>query len=34
MLEKHNVGKPEKKKWYEVEVKDEVEELKVKGINC
>ena len=34
LLEKRNVGKPEKKKWYEVEVKDDIEELKVKGINC
>lgn len=34
LLEKRRVGKPEKKKWYEVEDKETVEELKVKGINC
>lgn len=33
-LEKKHVGKEEKKKWYEVDDKDELEELKVKGINC
>ena len=33
MLEKRNIGKPQKKKWYEDD-KKEVEELKVKGINC
>ncbi len=33
-LEKKNIGKPEKKKWYEVDDKDEIDELKVKGINC
>lgn len=32
-LEKRNIGKPKKKKWYEDNEK-EVEELKVKGINC
>ena len=32
-IEKKNIGKPQKKKWYEDDVK-EVEELKVKGINC
>ena len=34
ILERKNVGKKEKKKWYEVDDKDDVEELKVKGINC
>lgn len=34
MFERRNIGKPEKKKWYEVDDKDEIEELKVKGINC
>lgn len=34
LLEKKHVGKEEKKKWYEVDTKDELEELKVKGINC
>ncbi len=34
LLEKRHIGKEEKKKWYEVDDKDEVEELKVKGINC
>ena len=34
LLEKRHVGKPEKKKWYEVDDKDEMEELKVKGVNC
>lgn len=34
MMEKRHVGKPEKKKWYEVDDKDEMEELKVKGVNC
>ena len=34
LLEKKHVGKEEKKKWYEVDDKDEVEELKIKGINC
>lgn len=33
MIEKRNIGKPERKKWYEDD-KKEVEELKVKGINC
>lgn len=33
-FEKRKIGKPEKKKWYEVEDNDSVEELKVKGINC
>lgn len=33
-FEKKKIGKPEKKKWYEVEDEDKVEELKVKGINC
>lgn len=33
-FEKRKVGKPEKKKWYEVDDDDKVEELKVKGINC
>lgn len=33
-LEKKHVGKAEKKKWYEVDDKDDLEELKVKGINC
>lgn len=33
-FEKRKIGKPEKKKWYEVEDQDKVEELKVKGINC
>ncbi len=33
-LEKRYIGRPEKKKWYEVDDKDDVEELKVKGINC
>ena len=33
VLEKKNIGKPNKKKWYEDD-KKEVEELKVKGINC
>ena len=33
VLEKKNIGKPQKKKWYEDD-KKEVEELKVKGINC
>ena len=34
LLEKKHIGKTEKKKWYEVDDKDELEELKVKGINC
>lgn len=34
LLEFKNIGKPEKKKWYEEDEKDDVEELKVKGINC
>lgn len=34
ILEKRKIGRPEKKKWYEVEDDDKVEELKVKGINC
>ena len=34
LLEKKHVGKAEKKKWYEVDTKDDMEELKVKGINC
>ena len=34
LLEKKYVGKEEKKKWYEVDDKDDLEELKVKGINC
>ena len=33
-FEKKNIGKSEKKKWYEVDDKDDIEELKVKGINC
>lgn len=33
-FEKRKIGKPEKKKWYEVEDEDKIEELKVKGINC
>ncbi len=32
-IEKGSIGKPKKKKWYEDDTK-EVEELKVKGINC
>lgn len=32
LLEKINVGKPAKKKWYEED--DEVTEKKIKGINC
>lgn len=32
LLEKRNIGKPQKKKWYEEE--DEVKEKKIKGINC
>lgn len=32
LLEKRNVGKPAKKKWYEDD--DEVKEKKIKGINC
>lgn len=32
-IEKKSIGKPKKKKWYEDDTK-EVEELKVKGINC
>ena len=32
-IEKRNIGKPKKKKWYEDDTKD-VEELRVKGINC
>ena len=34
ILEKRHIGKPEKKKWYEVDDNHEPEELKVKGINC
>ncbi len=34
LLEKKHIGKAEKKKWYEVDDKDDLEELKVKGINC
>ncbi len=34
LLEKKHVGKTEKKKWYEVDTEDDMEELKVKGINC
>jgi len=34
LFEKRRIGKPEKKKWYEVDTKDDIEELKVKGINC
>lgn len=30
LIEKNNIGKPKKKKWYEIE---EVEEKKVKGVN-
>jgi len=33
MLEARNIGKPQKKKWYEAEL-DEKEEHKVKGVNC
>ncbi len=32
LLEKKNIGKPAKKKWYEDD--DEVKEKKIKGINC
>ena len=32
-MEKRNVGKPIKKKWYEEEL-NEVSEHKIKGINC
>ncbi|MBQ9318384.1 MAG: protein translocase subunit SecD [Bacilli bacterium] len=32
-IEKRSIGKPKKKKWYEDDTK-EIEELKVKGINC
>ncbi len=32
-IEKRNVGKPKKKKWYDDDQK-EVEELRVKGVNC
>ena len=32
-IEKRSIGRPKKKKWYEDDTK-EVEELKVKGINC
>lgn len=32
LLEKRNIGKPQKKKWYEED--DEVKEKKIKGINC
>ena len=32
-IEKRSIGKPKKKKWYEDD-KKEIEELKVKGINC
>lgn len=32
-IEKRSIGKPKKKKWYEDDSK-EIEELKVKGINC
>lgn len=34
IMEKRHIGKPEKKKWYEVDDNHEPEELKVKGINC
>lgn len=34
LFEKRHIGKTEKKKWYEVDDEDEIEELKVKGINC
>lgn len=34
LIEKRRIGKPEKKKWYDVELDDDIEELKVKGINC
>ena len=30
LIEKNNVGKPPKKKWYEI---DELEEKRVKGVN-
>ena len=33
VIEKRNIGKPKKKKWYD-DGKKEPEELKVKGINC
>lgn len=33
-IESKRIGKPDKKKWYDVEDKDDIEELKVKGINC
>ena len=33
LFESFRVGKPDKKKWYEVET-SEKEELKVKGVNC
>ena len=33
VIEKRKIGKPNKKRWYEDD-KKEVEELKVKGINC
>ena len=31
ILESHHIGKPRKKKWYEEE---EIEEKKIKGVNC
>lgn len=35
VMEKKNIGKPKRKKWYEDDSnKKEVKELKVKGINC
>lgn len=34
LIESKRIGKPEKKKWYDVDDKDDIEELKVKGINC
>lgn len=35
VMEKRNIGKPRRKKWYEDDSnKKEVKELKVKGINC
>ena len=34
LMEKRRIGKKKKKKWYEVDNKGEIEELKVKGINC
>jgi SecD/SecF fusion protein len=34
LIESRRIGKPDKKKWYDVDNKDDIEELKVKGINC